>query len=215
MIPIFTAFISLLVLFALMGSLRGWAREIIVTFSAVLALFVEQVLLTFVPPIRDMFNHLAPEVQFYICVGVFIVITIFGYIGPTIAASFGAKVAREQLQDMLLGFFIGLLNGYLIVGTLFSFLDAANYGVPVDMVLQQQKVDESGQPVLDKDGKPEMEVVGFLPEATGIGGIVPPAPDSAATKMMAFMLPELVEKSDAILYIAVAAAFVFVIVVFI
>jgi len=175
-----------LVLFALIGSLRGWGKEIIVAFSVILALFVEHVLLTFVPPIRGLLIGMAPQGRFYTRSVLFIIITVFGYASPTIVSQLGAKVARERLQDLLLGFFIGLINGFLIVGTLLSFLSTANYGAPPD---------QAGVP--------------------GIGGIVPPVLDSISANMMAFMPPELIAKSGAMLYIAVAAAFVFVIVVFI
>jgi hypothetical protein len=86
-----------------------------------------------------------------------------------------------------LGFFLGLINGFLIVGTLLSFLSAVNYGVPPD------------QPA----------------GVGGIGGIVPPASDSPIAGWVGFLPPELIAKSNAVLYIGVAAAFVFVIVVFI
>jgi hypothetical protein len=186
MVPIHTVFGGLLVLFALIGSLRGWAKEMIVAFSVILALFVEHVLLTFVPPLTALFNNLPPQSRFYTRAILFIIITVFGYASPSIVSRLGAKVARERLQDLLLGFFLGLLNGFLVVGTLLSFLNAVSYGAPLDQ-----------------------------PGAAGIGGIVPPTPDSPSSDLMAFLPPELVAKSEAMLYIAVAAAFVFVIVVFI
>lgn len=214
MIPIHTVFGALLILFAMIGSLRGWAKEVIVAFSVFLALFVQHVLLTFVPPLRQLFNNLAPESQFYTRAIIFIIITVFGYASPTIATRLGAKVARERLQDLLLGFFLGLLNGFLVVGTLLSFLDTAYYGVPEDMRYQQQKLDENGVPMMQSDGTPIMEVV-YHPEAKGVGGIVPPEPGSTSANLRAFLPPALIARSDAILYLAVAAAFVFVIVVFI
>ena len=186
MIPIHTVFGGLLVLFALIGSRRGWAKEMIVAFSVILALFVEHVLLSFVPPLAALFNNLPPHSKFYTRAVLFIIITVFGYASPTVVSRLGAKVARERLQDLLLGFFLGLLNGFLIVGTLLSFLNAVSYGVPPDQ-----------------------------PGAAGIGGIIRPAPDSPSIGLVAFLPPELIAKSDAMLYIAVAAAFVFVIVVFI
>jgi len=187
MIPIHTVFGGLLVLFALIGSLRGWGKELIVAFSVILALFVEHVLLTFVSPVRALLENVTPSGQFYIRAVMFIILTVFGYAGPTFYKPLGAKMAREHLQDLLLGFFLGLINGFLIVGTLFSFLSASGYGVL------------PGQPA----------------EAGGIGGIVPPAPDSPSANLVAFLPPEWIAKSDAVLYIAVAASFVFVIVMFI
>jgi hypothetical protein len=129
---------------------------------------------------------MAPESQFYTRSVLFIIITVFGYASPSIASQLGAKVARERLQDLLLGFFIGLLNGFLVVGTLLSFLGAVGFGAPADQ-----------------------------PQAAGIAGILPPQPGSTSANLLGFLPPELIKQSNAVLYIAVAAAFVFVIVVFI
>lgn len=214
MIPIHTIFGGLLILFAVIGSLRGWGKEIIVSSSVLLALFVEHVLLTLVPPTKSLFENLNSPSQFYTRAVLFIIITVFGYASPTIATKLGAKIAREQLQDLLLGFFLGLINGFLIVGTLLSFLNTAYYGIPPEMRPERQVVDDNGDPVLDESGQPVMEVV-YLPGAEGIGGITPPQAGSAAANLMAFMPPKLVEGSSTMLYVAVAAAFVFVIVVFI
>jgi uncharacterized membrane protein required for colicin V production len=207
-----TGFISLVVLFGVIGGLRGWAKEIIVAFSAILALFVEHVLLLPELPLKEVFNGLPAEGQFYTRTVLFVIITIFGYASPTIVSNLGTKVARERLQDILLGFFIGLLNGFLIVGTLLSFLSAAHYGVPENMWAEQQKTD-NGNPVM-RDGKPVMET-DYLPDATGIGGIVPPEPDSPSANLMAFLPPEWIEEYEVILYVSVAVAFIFVIIVFI
>ena len=213
MIPIISAFVGLVILFAVIGSLRGWTKEIIVAFSVILALFVEHVLLLPELPLKGIFDDLPAEGQFYTRTVLFVIITIFGYAGPTLVSKLGAKVAREQLQDILLGFFIGLLNGFLIVGTLLSFLDTAHYGVPQDMWGEEAKKDENGEPIT-KDGKIMQETI-YLPDATGIGGIVPPEPDSPSANLMAFLPPELIGESYMILYVSVAAAFIFVIIVFI
>lgn len=186
MIPIHTVFGAFLIFFSLIGSLRGWAKEIIVSFSVILALFVEHVLLSFLPPVRALFDNMAPQSQFYVRSTVLIIITIFGYASPTLASQLGAKIARDRLEDLLLGFFLGLFNGFLIVGTVLFFLQAVNYGVPADQ-----------------------------PGAPGIWGVLPPAPDSPSANLMAFMPPALIQRSVAALYIAVAAAFVFVLIVFI
>jgi len=186
MIPIHTLFGALLVVFALIGSLRGWAKEILVTFSVILALFVEHVLLAFLPPVAGLFQNMAPKSQFYARTILLVVFSMFGYASPTIVAQLGSRVARERLRDFMLGFFLGLINGFLIVGTILSFLHSANYGIAPD---------QSG--------------------GTGIGEIVPPAPDTTSANLITFLPPVLVMKSNVVLYIAVAVAFMFVIVVFI
>ena len=214
MIPLHTIFGGLIFLFAVVGSLRGWAKEIIVAFSVVLALFVQHVLLSFLPPVAALFAGLPPQGQFYTRASVFIVITIFGYASPSIASKLGAKVVRERLQDLLLGFFIGIVNGYLIIGTLLSFLSLSYFGIAPELRFQQQRTDVTGNPVVDRNGQPIMVTV-YHPEAEGIGGIAPPKPNSPTDGLMQYLPQQVIERSNAILYIGVAAAFIFVIVVFI
>ena len=48
MVPLNTVFWGMVFLAGLVGALRGWAKEVLVTFSVVLALFVQQVLSQFV-----------------------------------------------------------------------------------------------------------------------------------------------------------------------
>jgi hypothetical protein len=141
MIPLNTVFWGLVVLFALVGSLRGWAKEVLVAFSVLLSLFIQQVFGQFVlgsdnpylPVLLPVGDLPAPTVynttQFYVCTTLLVLLAFFGYASPTLAQRIGAKVVRERLQDALLGFFLGLLNGYLILGTLWYFLDQVGYAV--------------------------------------------------------------------------------------
>ncbi|HID88956.1 MAG TPA: hypothetical protein EYH27_04105 [Anaerolineales bacterium] len=212
MIPMHTVFFVMVVVFAFIGSLRGWAKELIVAFSVVLALFIEQVLTTMVPPIRDLWGALQPMSQFWIRLSIFSVIVLFGYASPTLSQHLSAKAARERLQDLLLGFFLGLLNGLLIVGTLWFYLDEAQYGVPQEQVQMQPMVDEEGQPIVDEEGQPVMEIV-YSPDAKGIGGVRPPEKDSTAWKMLPYLPPRVIKGPP--LYLSIALSFAFVIIVFI
>ena len=65
MLPIHTVFLILAVLFGLIGGLRGWAKEIIVVCSVIVALFFQHVLLI-LDPLRSLFYNLAPTTQFYV-----------------------------------------------------------------------------------------------------------------------------------------------------
>jgi uncharacterized membrane protein required for colicin V production len=192
--------------------MRGWVKEILVTFSVILALFVEQVLTEMVGPVAQIWNSLDFMSQFWIRTVVFVLLVIFGYASPALAQRIGAKVARERLQDILLGFFIGLLNGLLIVGTLWFFLDQAYYGVPPDGWRQEQVLDEQGQPVTDEEGQPVTKIV-YLPDAMGLGGIKPPEEDSAAASLLPYLPPQLI--TETYLYVAVALSFIFVLIVFV
>ena len=211
MIPIHTVFGSLLVLFAMIGGLRGWAKELIAAFSVILALFVDHVLIRFVPGVGPLILGMDPDAQFYTRSIIIVGVATAGYASPAIVSRLGAKVARERLQDLLLGFVIGALNGFLVIGSLWSLMDKAHYGlVPPQAV---EKLDDQGHVVVDeKTGWPVMV---YDPEAVGIGGIVPPPPESTSAKIIPYLPPALVARSEATLYLAVAFAFVFVIIVFI
>ena len=204
MIPIHTVFIMVVVIFALIGSLRGWAKELIVSFSVVLAFFIEQILTEMVPPLHSLWNGMQPLSRFWVRIAMFSIIILFGYASPSVAQRLGSKVARERLQDVLLGFFIGLLNGLLIVGALWFYVDEACYGVPSDQYTVQQVMTESGDI--------EEQVV-YNSGAEGIGGIKPPTEDSTAWKIIPYLPPRLI--SGPPLYLAVGLAFVFVFIVFI
>ena len=104
-----------------------------------------------------------------------LLLTFFGYAGPTLVGRVGSKVARERLQDALLGFFLGLLNGFLIMGTLWFYLHRSGYA---------------------------------------IGGITPPPENTPAwTIAQSYLVP--VWLTIPALYVAIALAFVFIIIVFI
>jgi uncharacterized membrane protein required for colicin V production len=228
MIPLQTVVLMLTLIFALIGSLRGWAKEVIVAFTVILALFVEQVLTGLIPPIRDVWLNLPPLSRFWIRVIFFNLLVIFGYATPTLSQRFGAKIARERLQDILLGFFLGLLNGFLIIGTVWFYLDEAYYGVPEDLRRQEQATvqsigpdgnplfDEAGNPIMeplfDEAGNPVFETV-YADGAVGLADIRPPVLNSPARNLLPYLPPRIINGPP--LYLAVGLAFIFVIIVFI
>lgn len=113
--------------FAIVGAMRGWAKELLVSFSVILAIFIIKVLEAFVPFVRDFLVQSGPAPEFWFRSIIVILMSFFGFQTPSIQRLAGAKFARERLQDVLLGLFIGALNGYLIVGTIWFFLHEAVY----------------------------------------------------------------------------------------
>jgi uncharacterized membrane protein required for colicin V production len=124
------AFWMFVVLFAIIGAMRGWAKELIVTFSVILALFFLEVLGRYFPPIRDFLAKPNGSTEFWVRTFVLIALSFFGYQTPNITKLGATRFARERLADSLLGFFLGALNGFLIVGTLWYFLEDSNYPFP-------------------------------------------------------------------------------------
>jgi uncharacterized membrane protein required for colicin V production len=131
MISLTTFFWIMLILFGLVGMMRGWTREVIVAAGVILALFTinqfGSAAFAFIgfdnsviTPPEDVRRQ-----QFYILSAVLLAITLFAYQGPALAASrVGDRLRiRDSFQDKLLGFLAGGLNGYLVVGSLWSFLE--------------------------------------------------------------------------------------------
>lgn len=124
MVSLTVVFWMYVVLFAIIGAMRGWAKELMVTFSVVLSLFILNLLEQFVPPLRE---GIGPLPRFWVRMIIVTLLVFFGYQTPNIRAIAGARFARERLQDVLLGLIIGALNGYLVVGSLWYFMDQAGY----------------------------------------------------------------------------------------
>lgn len=120
-----------IVVFGLIGALRGWGKELLVSFSIILALFVIQVIQEYVPPVANLLTSENTQYQFYLWGTLVVAFALFGYHTPNIHKLTGTKLmTRDRVQDWLLGGFIGACNGYLLVGTLWFYLDLASYPFP-------------------------------------------------------------------------------------
>lgn len=138
-------FFCFLILFAIIGAMRGWAKEMLVTFSTILALFIITVLETYVSSISQSFALPGSESQFWMRFIILIMLAFFGYQTPNLPKLSGSgKWARERLQDTMLGIFLGVLNGYLIVGTLWYFMAQANY-TPISYIVAPDPNNPVGQ----------------------------------------------------------------------
>ncbi len=124
-----------IVLFGVIGAMRGWAKELLVTSAIVLGLFINAILQTYVEPYRTSITLQSPGTQFLIRAGLISILAFFGYQTPHIRA-LQEKVAREKLEEILLGLVLGLLNGYLLTGSVWGYLHEAGY--PTDLVIQPE-----------------------------------------------------------------------------
>ena len=134
MISLGTVFWLMVAFFALIGTLRGWTREIIATSGLILSLFaLNQFGFFLISLLGAAADVTASPVdimavrrqQFYILTTVHLIIAFFSYQGPALAGRrLGDRLrVRDSLQDKVLGALVGALNGYLIVGTLWTFLE--------------------------------------------------------------------------------------------
>ena len=176
MISLSVLFWMFIILFAIIGAMRGWAKEILVTAGVIVSVFVITILESFIPFFRD---SITPETRFWVRIAVLAVMTFFGYQGPNIPRLVeSGKFVRDRFQDVLLGIFLGAVNGYMVFGTAWYYLNEAGY--PFDWITAPSDVTEAGLQALD--------LLNILP------------PHWLVTPLI---------------YIAVAIAFVFILVVFI
>jgi len=137
------------VLFAFIGATRGWAKEALVTFSVILAVFVSTVLENYVPVIGPIMQG-DPKTAFLIKSGLIIILVFFGYQSPNFGrfASFADRFMRERLRDSILGFALGAVNAYLFVGTLLFYLHQAYTvlnGYPLPFIMPADSGSAIGQ----------------------------------------------------------------------
>lgn len=176
MISLSVLFWMYVIIFAMIGAMRGWAKEVLVTSGVVVAIFLVTIMETFIPFIR---NSLTAESAFWVRMVILVLMVFFGYQSPKIPRNIDSrKFVRDRFEDVLLGLFLGGVNGYMIFGTAWFYLMDAGY--PFTWISPPDAFTEAGQ------------------SALGLIEILPPQ----------WLVPPLI-------YIAVALAFVLILVVFI
>jgi hypothetical protein len=163
MITINFFFWTFVVMFGAIGAIRGWAKELLVSFSIILALFVMQVALTHIGIVKRVWDTWGGQTQFYFASIVVIMFALFGYHTPNNRHA-KRKVPREWLQDMMLGGVLGAGNGYLLVGTVWYFLHEANYPFP-DYIITPPI---AGTPA----GDFALKIIEFLPPVWLLGPVL-------------------------------------------
>jgi uncharacterized membrane protein required for colicin V production len=115
-------------LFAVIGMLRGWAKELLVSFSVILALALNLLLKQYIPIVRDLPDD-SPSL-FWIRTCILVALVYFGYQTVALVPHLASKATRERVVDGLAGAFFGAFNGYLIAGTILFYIDQAKYPFP-------------------------------------------------------------------------------------
>jgi uncharacterized membrane protein required for colicin V production len=128
MMSIVYVFWMYVILFAVIGAMRGWVKELLVVFSVILALTTNHVLKKYIPLVSGLPNDSTS--LFWIRTLVVITLVYFGYQTVISIQRLAARAARERLQDTLFGGFVGAINGYLISGTVLFYLNEAKYPFP-------------------------------------------------------------------------------------
>lgn len=125
MMSIVYIFWMYVILFAIVGGMRGWAKELLVAFSVILALALNHVIRRYIPIAAAL-----PETDvslFWVRTIVLLVLVFFGYQTVITISRLASRAARERLQDTLFGVILGAFNGYLIAGTILYYMHVADY----------------------------------------------------------------------------------------
>lgn len=124
MIQILSFMWLLAFLFGFVGFLRGWNRELVGTAGILVALFA---LFQFDAILRSYFySPLSRDQVFLIQAGIFLAIVFVVYQAPDL----GTNRSRTDMQAGFLGAVVGAINGYLVGGTLWYFMDINEYPLP-------------------------------------------------------------------------------------
>jgi hypothetical protein len=139
MISLSVLFWIFVALFAIIGAMRGWAREMLVMAGAIVALFLVSIIESYIPFIRD---NLTQSSAFWVRMSILFAMTLFGYQSPKIPRIMeSGRFIRERFEDVLLGVFLGGINGYLIFGTAWHYLIEAGY--PFDWIIPPTEMTEN------------------------------------------------------------------------
>jgi uncharacterized membrane protein required for colicin V production len=125
MVSLLVVFWVFVVLFSVIGAMRGWAQELLVSFSVILAFFLITVLETLVPYVKDMIQPQSVQ-QFWLRALILLLLVFFGYQTPRLSRLAGSA-KKDRISDSFLGIFLGAINGYLIAGTLWYYMFYAQY----------------------------------------------------------------------------------------
>lgn len=133
MMSIVYIFWMYVILFGIVGFMRGWAKELLVAFSVILALALNHVLRRYIPIAQGLVE--TDPSLFWIRTIILLVLVYFGFQTVISIPHLAAKSRTDRLQDTLFGAFLGALNGYLVAGSILYYMHLADY--PFESVISR------------------------------------------------------------------------------
>lgn len=157
MMQLSTFLVIVIGMFAMVGFMRGWTKELIATSGIVLALFtLKQFETILIDPLTDG----QQQSKFYLQASILLIMGFFAYQTPPEALSRSGRRGgsnREGFQDGVLGAIVGGWNGYLLFGSLWWYMDNLEYPLSPHIA-----------PVVP--GSPSASFVDVLPLSWMLGG---------------------------------------------
>ena len=122
MISLNFVFYLFVILFAIIGFIRGARKEIIVVVSGVLAVFIIEVIVTKFFPVADNTKALMTNLI------ILFVLAVFGYQTPAYRRlSDSGRFERSSFYEMMFGAIAGALNGYIFFSSAWYYIAKAGY----------------------------------------------------------------------------------------
>ena len=148
MISLDILFYIFIIIFALIGAIRGWAKEIVALFGTLLGLFALNVLETYVPSFESYLLSSPVSTQIRLKAIVFCVIVFCAYQTPNLPfLGRNDRFKRERLRDVILGSILGAANGFMIFGTIWYFIHQGKY--PFTFIIEPIASTPSGEAALE------------------------------------------------------------------
>ena len=141
MISLNVLFYIFVILFAIIGFVRGLRKEVIVVVSGILAIFIIEVIVDKIFPTADNTKTLIIDLT------ILFVMAFFGYQTPAYRSfAESGKFERDSLLHMILGGLTGAFNGYLLFSSAWHYLAKAGY--PFSWISAPDLTSEVGQTAL-------------------------------------------------------------------
>lgn len=112
------------ILLGLVGANRGWAKELLLTFGLILSIAINK-LVEFIPIVGALEE--GNTSLFWIRLVITATLAYFGYQAVVSIQRLSARSTRERVQDSLFGAVVGAMNGYLLFGSIWSYLHVMGY----------------------------------------------------------------------------------------
>jgi len=147
MVSLSFLFWCILLLFALIGMNRGWAREILLAFSLVIGICLVTLIQEFLPLLDEMATDLLHGGSVILRSALLALATYLGYRAPNLPrVSTSPRLIRGSFADRVGGLILGGLNGFLLFGSLWFYTHQADY--PFQSILSPTSGSNAGESAL-------------------------------------------------------------------
>lgn len=131
MIALVIVFLIFLIFFGIIGASRGWAKEVLVIASVILALAV----ISLLEDLLNLDRFVRSDIVWYwIRMFILLGLVLFGYRSPKVQRISKATEKSAFVGDWILGLIMGIFSGYFVIGTAWYYSEIAKYPLIGDFI---------------------------------------------------------------------------------